>query len=448
MVVAPERYKEWEEDPDEVSAERVAVDGLSLHLEVVGQDEGPQLEDYEPGQERPLASQLAELLDRLEEPTDEDLENPEIAALEAQALLEVETSLDSRSLMLKDAGRRPLLKPFQEVQLAKRVEAGDQRAKDHMLEANLRLVVSIAKHLQGRGVDFEDLLQEGTLGLHRAVEKFDYRRGFKFSTYATWWIKQAVHRGIQNQANTIRVPIHVGEDQKKVSRAIPKLIQTLGRQPSVEEIAEATKLKPDKVVRALKVPEANVSLNKTVGEDDDSSFLDMFADGQAQDPHEEAEFKARRNSILKAINGLDERQIKVIRGRFGFDGEPKTLEQLADELGITRERVRQIENKALQRLGEDQRIKDSAEGRTGHDSDPKMYILRVNGRELRVSFAEYQVAVRLQRNKTNREIADNTGHANNFVKSVASDLCDWLGIEHSRQELVSELGSMEIEALA
>jgi RNA polymerase primary sigma factor len=257
---------------------------------------------------------------------------------------------DSLQLFLADVGRHKLLNAAEEVQLAKQIERGDLVAKRRMIESNLRLVVSIAKGYRGLGVPFLDLIQEGTLGLNRAVEKFDWRRGFKFSTYATWWIRQSVQRAVANHARTIRVPVHVVERQQKLSRAARRLEVELGREATKEELAEATGLPIQHVDEALGAAHASVSLNQTVGADDEGELGDLFADREAADPFDEAEESLRRQGVRKALDALPERERRILELRFGFEGEPWTLEAIGHELDLTRERVRQLEAQALSRL--------------------------------------------------------------------------------------------------
>jgi RNA polymerase primary sigma factor len=257
---------------------------------------------------------------------------------------------DSLQLFLADVGKHKLLTAHEEVVLAKAIERGDGRAKRRMIESNLRLVVSIAKGYRGLGVPFLDLIQEGTLGLNRAVEKFDWRRGYKFSTYATWWIRQSVQRAVANHARTIRVPVHVVERQQKLSRAARRLEVELGREPTKLELAEATGLPIQHVDEALSAASASVSLNQTVGADDEGELGDLFADREAADPFDEAEESLRRQNIRKALDALPERERRILELRFGFDGEPWTLEAIGHELDLTRERVRQLEGQALSRL--------------------------------------------------------------------------------------------------
>jgi RNA polymerase primary sigma factor len=259
-------------------------------------------------------------------------------------------SADSLQLFLADIGRHKLLTAAEEVTLAKAIERGDVTAKRRMIESNLRLVVSIAKGYRGLGVPFLDLIQEGTLGLNRAVEKFDWRRGYKFSTYATWWIRQSVQRAVANHARTIRVPVHVVERQQKLGRAARRLEVELGREATKQELAEATGLPLQHVDEALGAAQASVSLNQTVGADDEGELGDLFADREAPDPFDEAEESLRKQGVRRALDALPERERRILELRFGFEGEPWTLEAIGHELDLTRERVRQLESQALARL--------------------------------------------------------------------------------------------------
>jgi RNA polymerase primary sigma factor len=258
---------------------------------------------------------------------------------------------DPLQLFLNEVGKHRLLTAAEEVELAKRIERGDQAAKERMINANLRLVVSVAKKYQGHDVPLLDLIQDGAIGLNRAVEKFDWRKGFKFSTYATWWIRQACQRAVANQAKTIRVPVHVHERRMKLNRATRELQAKLERLPTAEELADATKLPLNHVEEALGVAEASVSLNQAIGSDGDGELGDLFADQHSTDPLEEAGESLRRSMVRNALSNLDERERMVLERRFGFDGEePRSLEQIGKELGLTRERVRQLEAHALTRL--------------------------------------------------------------------------------------------------
>jgi RNA polymerase primary sigma factor len=281
---------------------------------------------------------------------EEQAEKQDEPAPEPVATVAISGSADSLQLFLADVGRHKLLTAAEEVMLAKRIERGDPTAKRHMIESNLRLVVSIAKGYRGLGVPFLDLIQEGTLGLNRAVEKFDWRRGYKFSTYATWWIRQSVQRAVANHARTIRVPVHVVERQQKLSRAARRLEVELGREATKEELAEATGLPMQHVDEALGAANASVSLNQTVGADDEGELGDLFADREAADPFDEAEESLRRQGVRRALEALPERERRILELRFGFEGEPWTLEAIGHELDLTRERVRQLEGQALARL--------------------------------------------------------------------------------------------------
>ena len=287
------------------------------------------------------------------EPEEEAQKAREAAAAEAaqqQAAQPLVGAADSLQLFLADIGRHKLLTAAEEVMLAKAIERGDLTAKRRMIESNLRLVVSIAKGYRGLGVPFLDLIQEGTLGLNRAVEKFDWRRGYKFSTYATWWIRQSVQRAVANHARTIRVPVHVVERQQKLGRAARRLEVELGREATKEELAEATGLPIQHVDEARGAAQASVSLNQTVGADDEGELGDLFADREAADPFEEAEEALRRQGVRRALDALPERERRILELRFGFEGEPWTLEAIGHELDLTRERVRQLEGQALARL--------------------------------------------------------------------------------------------------
>ncbi len=261
-------------------------------------------------------------------------------------------SADSLQMFMNEIGRYPLLTAAQEVALAKRVERGDRAAKERMINCNLRLVVHVAKRYRGHGVPFGDLIQDGVIGLNRAVEKFDYRKGFKFSTYATWWIRQAVQRSVAGQARTIRVPTHVHERRQTLNRHARKLETELGRPATPEELAKASGLKLQHVEEALSVPEARASLNSPVG-DDDGELGDLFADENADDPEALAEDALRSLAVREALAQLPERERRILELRFGIDGEPQSLEAIGAELGLTRERIRQLETQALARLTED-----------------------------------------------------------------------------------------------
>jgi RNA polymerase primary sigma factor len=259
-------------------------------------------------------------------------------------------STDSLTLFMRDAGRYPLLTADEEVALAKRIERGDAAAKERMINSNLRLVISIAKRYRGHGLGLGDLVQEGAIGLNRAAEKFDWRRGFKFSTYATWWIRQACQRAIANQSATIRVPAHVHERRIKLARVGRELEAATGEAPSLEQLAEASGLEPRHVEEALGAVEASVSLNQTVGADADGELGDLFSDPNAEDPFEEAGESLERRAVRDAIRELPEQERRVLELRFGLGGEQHSLEAIGDELHLTRERVRQVEAAALAKL--------------------------------------------------------------------------------------------------
>ncbi len=278
--------------------------------------------------------------------------------------LTVEPSLDSLRLYLRSIGRVNLLTAEQEVQLARRIERGDMRAKQQMIEANLRLVVSIAKSYLGRGLTFLDLIQEGSMGLIRAVEKFDYRRGYKFSTYATWWIRQAVTRAIADKGRTIRIPVHMVEKLNKVVHVERQLIQQLGREPTPEEIATELEMTVREVRDVLRMALQPISLEKPIGEEDDSELGDFVEDQNAESPFEQASEHLRKENLRRALAALPEREREVIEMRFGLTGErPYTLEEVGRAFNVTRERIRQIENhtlKKLEALPEAQRLRDAS----------------------------------------------------------------------------------------
>jgi RNA polymerase primary sigma factor len=276
--------------------------------------------------------------------------------------LSVEPSLDSLRLYLREIGRVSLLTADQEVTLAKRIERGDMSAKTQMIEANLRLVVSIAKGYLGRGLSFLDLIQEGSLGLIRAVEKFDHRKGYKFSTYATWWIRQAVTRAIADKARTIRIPVHMVEKLNKVVHVERQLVQRLGREPRAEEIAFELDLEPAEVREIMRMSQLPVSLEKPIGEEEDTSLGDFVEDEQVVSPFDTATLSLRRGDVEAALYSLPDRERQVIELRYGLNGErPRTLEEVGRAFGVTRERIRQIENltlKKLETLPEAQALRD------------------------------------------------------------------------------------------
>jgi RNA polymerase primary sigma factor len=267
------------------------------------------------------------------------------------------TTTDALQLFLNEAGRYKLLTAAEEVELAKRIERGDKVAKDLLINSNLRLVVSIAKKYQGHGLSLLDLIQEGIIGLIRAAEKFDWRKGFKFSTYATWWIRQAVQRGVANKARTIRIPVHIVEREQRIARAERELLAKLERLPSDDEIAKRAQL-PLKQVREVRgAARAVASLDKPVGEDDSASYGDLFASEEAQ-PDEQVEVELTEQALHRAVSELPDRHREILRLRYGLGDreDPKSLEEIGRVLGITRERVRQLEGEALRRLAEQREL--------------------------------------------------------------------------------------------
>jgi RNA polymerase primary sigma factor len=269
----------------------------------------------------------------------------------------VAATTDALQLFLNEAGRFKLLTAQEEVELAKRIERGDKAAKDLMINSNLRLVVSIAKKYQGHGISLLDLIQEGIIGLIRAVEKFDWRRGYKFSTYATWWIRQAVQRGVANKSRTIRIPVHIVEREQKIARAERELALRLHRPPTDGEIAKHAKLSPKHVAEVRAAARAVTSLDRAVGDDGDSQYGDLFAH-EGTEPAEEVHLSLAESAVRHAVESLPDREREVVKLRYGLDGDPdpKSLEEIGRSLGLTRERVRQIEARALQRLAERREI--------------------------------------------------------------------------------------------
>jgi RNA polymerase primary sigma factor len=275
-----------------------------------------------------------------------------------------EISTDALQLFLKDIGRVPLLTAAQEVELAKRIERGEHAAKQKMVESNLRLVVSIAKNYRNQGLPFLDLIQEGTIGLVRAAEKFDHRKGFKFSTYATWWIRQAVARALADKARTIRMPVHVVEKLNKIGRTERKLLAEFGREPTSEEIAAELELEIDEVGQIRRSAQPPISLEKPVGDEEESEFGHFLADLSVDLPDEAAETTMRKETLRRILGTLSLRERRVLELRYGLDGQhPRTLDEVGRTFNVTRERVRQIENqslKKLQALAESQKLKDVA----------------------------------------------------------------------------------------
>jgi RNA polymerase primary sigma factor len=300
--------------------------------------------------------QTAGFFEQLEErhiPLTDDCARPDaVEGTYVNSDLAVATT-DALQLFLNEAGRYKLLTASEEVELAKLIERGDKEAKDLMINSNLRLVVSIAKKYQGHGISLLDLIQEGIIGLIRAVEKFDWRRGYKFSTYATWWIRQAVQRGVANKSRTIRIPVHIVEREQKISRAERELTAQLGRPPTDEQISDKTKLSLKHVKEVRAAARAVTSLDRPVGEEGDTSFGDLIA-GESSEPSEEVHVSLAERAVRTAVETLPDREREVVKLRYGMDGDrdPQSLEEIGRTLGITRERVRQIEAQALSRLAE------------------------------------------------------------------------------------------------
>ncbi|ALS78895.1 MULTISPECIES: RNA polymerase sigma factor RpoD [Planococcus] len=316
-----------------------------------------QLEGH--GIELERKSDDEEHLDRLMKPTEDKFDLNDLSVPPGVKIN------DPVRMYLKEIGRVDLLKAEEEVRLAKLIEQGDEEAKKRLAEANLRLVVSIAKRYVGRGMLFLDLIQEGNMGLIKAVEKFDYSKGFKFSTYATWWIRQAITRAIADQARTIRIPVHMVETINKLIRVQRQLLQDLGRDPSPEEIGEEMDLLPEKVREILKIAQEPVSLETPIGEEDDSHLGDFIEDSDAQSPSDHAAYELLKEQLEDVLDTLTDREENVLRLRFGLDdGRTRTLEEVGKVFGVTRERIRQIEAKALRKLrhpSRSKRLKDFLE---------------------------------------------------------------------------------------
>ncbi len=295
-------------------------------------------------EEEPVDEELL-MADNEELDVDVDVENIDLSVPEGVGIE------DPVRMYLKEIGKVPLLSAEEEIELAKKMEMGDEEAKKRLAEANLRLVVSIAKRYVGRGLLFLDLIQEGNLGLIKAVEKFDYRKGYKFSTYATWWIRQAITRAIADQARTIRIPVHMVETINKLIRVSRQLLQELGREPTPEEIAAVLKMPEERVREILKISQEPVSLETPIGEEEDSHLGDFIQDDNVPVPADAAAFTLLREQLSEVLSTLTEREQKVLRLRFGLDdGRARTLEEVGKEFNVTRERIRQIEAKALRKL--------------------------------------------------------------------------------------------------
>ena len=314
----------------------------SLNVDVLSDDALPPLDDMVPELEE---------IEEIEEVTEEEI-------AETEAMADTFSTDDPVRMYLKEIGKVPLLTPEEEQELAKRMAEGDEDAKRRMAEANLRLVVSIAKRYVGRGMLFLDLIQEGNLGLIKAVEKFDYTKGYKFSTYATWWIRQAITRAIADQARTIRIPVHRVETINKVIRVSRQLLQELGHDPSPEEIAAVMNMPVEKVRDILKIAQEPVSLETPIGEEEDSHLGDFIPDEDASEPSEAASFSLLKEQLMEVLDTLTPREKKVLELRFGIvDGRTRTLEEVGKEFNVTRERIRQIEAKALRKLRHPSRSK-------------------------------------------------------------------------------------------
>jgi RNA polymerase primary sigma factor len=311
------------------------------------------------------AEELADLRAELES-RDVEIEQPETEVVAAPAPSgrreEVAGTTDALTLFMNEAGRHALLTAADEVELAKRVERGDREAKERMINSNLRLVISIARRYQGHGMPLLDLIQEGVIGLNRAVEKFDWRRGFKFSTYATWWIRQACQRAISNQSATIRVPTHVHERRVRLARARQRLEAANGAPPTAEELAAETGLALRHVEEALGAVEASVSLNQSVTAGEDGELGDLLSDPNAVDPFDEADDSLQREAVRRALRKLPDRERRLLELRFGVDCDPQSLESIGRELGLTRERIRQLEQQALAKLEAELTGLSSADG--------------------------------------------------------------------------------------
>ena len=341
-------YGEVAQALSEVDVDESDIEELYTYLEGQGVE---MVDDVDPAQKSSPDAERAE---------------PKRGKRRKQTALDLKPDMttDSLQLFLKDIGKVRLLTAQEEVDLAKRIERGDLDAKQKMVESNLRLVVSIAKNYRNQGLPFLDLIQEGTLGLVRAAEKFDYRKGFKFSTYATWWIRQAIARALADKARTIRIPVHVVEKLNKIGRAERKLVTELGREPTPDEIAEVTGIDPEEVDQIKRSAQAPVSLEKPVGDEEESEFGQFIADEKAESPFERAADLLTKEALREALENLSYRERRVLELRYGLGGEhPRTLDEVGRTFNVTRERIRQIENqslKKLQSLAEAQKLREVA----------------------------------------------------------------------------------------
>lgn len=331
---------------DTLQSEDLSPDEIDDMYEVFT-DKGIEIVDEIPEGERSEEPDMSEMEESTTEEVDIDLSIPEGISID-----------DPVRMYLKEIGRVPLLTADEEIRLAQRMEQGDEEAKRRLAEANLRLVVSIAKRYVGRGMLFLDLIQEGNLGLIKAVEKFDYNKGYKFSTYATWWIRQAITRAIADQARTIRIPVHMVETINKLIRVSRQLLQELGREPQPEEIAKEMDISVERVREIMKIAQEPVSLETPIGEEEDSHLGDFIEDQDAPAPAEAASFMLLKEQLEEVLETLTPREEKVLRLRFGIDdGRARTLEEVGQHFGVTRERIRQIEAKALRKLRHPSRSK-------------------------------------------------------------------------------------------
>jgi RNA polymerase primary sigma factor len=353
-----------------------------------------------------------------------DSMSPEVERDEKSSKESNEYTTDSLRLFLNDASRYELLTAAEEVMLAKRIERGDNTAKEQMINSNLRLVVSIAKNYRNHGLPFLDIIQEGVIGLNRAAEKFDYRKGFKFSTYATWWIKQACARAVHDKARVIRLPVHIGEKLQKMRRAQARLGAKFGRAPEPEEIANDCDMSYEEVIFLLSHKEPTASLDKPVGEDQESELGHFVADERAQHAFEEVESSSRKESLHEALDGLPERQRTVLKLRYGLDDdEPWTLEAIGKKLGVTRERVRQLEAEAMRKLGVNQMLADATDQDIIELKNETKVIAELPKRQLEV--CTYILGGIMN----NYEIARRMNISEPTVEQYIYELCEALGIK-------------------